>query len=61
MFYTIDEMVPRTYDAWLTEESNGSLELLSEGRMQLARVLEDAKKLVEKHVKPFIVGLSKKK
>lgn len=28
--------------------------------MQLARVLNDAKKLVEKHAKPFMVGLDKK-
>ena len=60
-YYTIDEMVPRAYDCLVNGRIEyGSLGFLSEGRMQLAGVLEDAKKLVEKHAKPFIVGLSKK-
>ena len=60
-YYTIDEMVPRAYDCLVNGRIEyGSLGFLSEGRMQLAGMLEDAKKLVEKHAKPFIVGLSKK-
>ena len=59
--YTIDEMVPRAYDCLINGRIEyGSLGFLSEGRMQLAKVFKDAKKMVEKHAKPSIVGLSKK-
>ena len=59
--YTIDEMVPRAYDCLVNGRIEyGNLGFLSEGRIQLAKVFKDAKKMVEKHAKPFIVGLSKK-
>jgi len=58
--YTIDEMVPRVYNCMVNGAIEyGSLGFLSEGRMQLARVLEDAGKLVKKHGRPFVAGLGK--
>jgi len=58
--YTIDEMVPRVYDCLVNGAIEyGSLGFLSEGRIQLARVLEDAGKLVKKHGRPFVAGLGK--
>jgi len=58
--YTIDEMVPRVYNCLVNGAIEyGSLRFLSEGRMQLAGVLEDAEKLVKKHGRPFVAGLGK--
>jgi len=58
--YTIDEMIPRVYNCLVNGTIEyGSLGFLSEGRMQLAGVLEDAGKLVKKHGRPFIAGLGK--
>ncbi len=58
--YTIDEMVPRTYDYLV----NGIIEygspgFLSEGRIQLSCAFADAQKMVKKFDKPFILGYGK--
>ncbi len=58
--YAIDAMVPRVYECLVYGiKSYGALRFLSEGRMQLAHVLGDAKKMTNKHGVPFIVGWSK--
>lgn len=58
--YTIDEMVPRAHSCLVNGIIGyGHLGFLSEGRMQLARVLNDAKKMAERHSRPFIAGQSK--
>ncbi len=58
--YTIDEMTPRAYDCLVNGiVKYGGLRFLSEGRFQLRKVLGDATKMVKKHNKPFIMGLSK--
>ena len=59
--YSIDEMVPIVYECLLYGiKSYGGLRFLSEGRMQLAYVLDDAKKMTEKYGAPFIVGRGRK-
>ncbi len=59
--YTIDEVTPRVHDCLVNGIVRyGGLQFLSEGQSQLARVFEDARKMVERHGRPFIMGLSKK-
>ena len=60
--YTIDRIIPRAYDCLVNGVIRyGRPEPLSRGRMQIARALKDAKKMIERHGRPFIVGLSKKR
>ena len=60
--YGIDDALPRMYDCLVRGIIEyGHLRFLSEGRIQLAGALSDAKKLVKKHSAPFIIGLAKQK
>ena len=59
--YSIDEMVPIVYECLVYGiKSYGGLRFLSEGRMQLAYAMDDAKKMTEKYGAPFIVGRGRK-
>ncbi len=58
--YTIDEIIPRVHDLF----AHGiirydSLWFLSEGEQQLADALSDAKRLVAKYDRPFILGMNR--
>lgn len=58
--YTIEAMVPRVYNCLVNGVFEyGHLRFLSEGRMQLAEMLNDANKLLEKHARPLVLGLKK--
>ena len=60
--YGIDDVLPRMYDCLMRGIIKyGHLRFLSEGRIQLAEALGDAKRLVKKHSAPFIIGLAKQK
>lgn len=61
-YYEIDDALPRVYDCLMHGIIEyGYLRFLSEGRIQLAEALRDARKLAEKHSAPFIIGLAKQK
>ena len=59
--YTVDEMIPRMHDFLANGIIKyGHLRFISEGRLQLTGALKDARKMVKKRGRPFILGLSKK-